>query len=199
MIRAICFDFDGTLARFSGDLNALSMRMNLQLGLEDFSPAMLQKLSTTFRSFEYAPEPVTLASATIKTMAVLEMTPKGNVLEICDQFIRDYAAQMELLPNALETLEYFRNLPKAIITNGPSDVQRAAIKAVKLEPYFQTIVVSGDADVAIAKPNPRIFQIACERLGVEPTDTLMIGDRMDLDVEGAISAGLQAIHKPKQS
>jgi putative hydrolase of the HAD superfamily len=192
VIRAICFDFDGTLARFSGDLNALSMRMNQQLGLEDFSPKMLQKLSATFRSFEYAPEPVTLASATIKTMATLEMTPKGNVLEI-----RDYAAQMELLPNALETLEYFRNFPKAIITNGPSDVQRAAIKAVKLEPYFQTIVVSGDADVCIAKPNPRIFLIACEKLGVEPTDTLMIGDRLDLDIEGAIAAGLQAIHKPK--
>jgi putative hydrolase of the HAD superfamily len=198
MIRAICFDFDGTLARFRGDLNALSQRMNLQLGLEDFSPAMLQKLSRTFRTFEYAPEPVTLESATIKTMAALEITPKGNVTEICQEFIRDYTAQMELLPGALETLEYFGNLPKAIITNGPSDVQRAAIKAVKLERYFQTILVSGDADVAIAKPNPRIFQIACERLGVEPTDTLMIGDRLDLDVEGAIAAGLQVIHKPER-
>jgi putative hydrolase of the HAD superfamily len=198
MIRAICFDFDGTLAKFRGDLNALSMRMNTQLGLEDFSPAMLQKLSITFRSFEYAPEHVTLESATIKTMAAFEITPKGNVTEICQEFIRDYAAQMELLPGALETLEYFGNLPKAIITNGPSDVQRAAIKAVKLERYFQTILVSGDADVAIAKPNPRIFQIACERLGVEPTDTLMIGDRLDLDVEGAIAAGLQVIHKPER-
>jgi putative hydrolase of the HAD superfamily len=197
MIRAICFDFDGTLARFRGDLNALSMRMNWQLGIEDFSPAMLQKLSVTFRSFEYAPEPVTLESVTLKTMAALEITPKSNVTEICQEFIRDYAAQMELLPNALEMLEYFANLPKAIISNGPSDVQRAAIKAVKLEHHFQTIVVSGDADVCIAKPNPRIFQIACERLGVEPMDTLMIGDRVDLDVEGAIAAGLQAIHKPE--
>jgi putative hydrolase of the HAD superfamily len=198
MIRAICFDFDGTLARFRGDLNALSMRMNRQLGLEDFSPEMLQKLSVTFRTFEYAPEPVTLESATIKTMAALEITPKGNVTDICQAFIRDYANQIELLPNALETLEYFGNLPKAIITNGPSDLQRAAINAVKLEPYFQTIVVSGDAAVAIAKPNPRIFQIACERLGVEPTDTLMIGDRIDLDIEGATAAGLQAIHKPEK-
>ncbi len=157
MIRAICFDFDGTLARFRGDLNGLSIGMYQQIGLEDFSPEMLQKLSVTFRSFEYAPEPVTLASATVKTLAVLEIVPKGNVTEICQEFIRDYAAQMELLPSALETLEYFGDLPKAIITNGPSDVQRAAIKAVHLEGYFQTIVVSGDTDVCIAKPNPRIF------------------------------------------
>ncbi len=173
------------------------MHLNLQLGLKDFSPATLQKLSTTFRSFEYAPEPVTLESATLKTMAALEMTPNGNVTDICQAFIRDYAAQMRLLPNALEMLKYFGHLPKAIITNGPSDVQRAAINALKLEHHFQTIVVSGDADVCIAKPNPRIFQIACERLGVEPRDTLMIGDRLDLDVEGAIAAGLQASHKPE--
>jgi HAD superfamily hydrolase (TIGR01549 family) len=197
MIRAICFDFAGTLARFRGDLNELSMRMNLQLGLEDFSPELLQKLSRTFRSFEYTPEPVTLASATIKTLAAHEITFKGNVLEICDAFIKDYGAQMQLLPNVLVTLNHFADLPKAIITNSPSDLLRAAIEAAKLEEYFQTILVSGDADVCIAKPNPRIFQIACERLGVEPRDILMIGDRLDMDVESAIGAGLQAIHKPE--
>ena len=116
--------------------------------------------------------------------------------EICQKFIADYAAQMQLLPNALETLHYFSHLPKAIITNGPSDVQRAAIKAVKLEQFFQTIVVSGDSDVCIAKPDPRIFQIACEQLGVAPHETLMIGDRLELDVEGGISAGLQVMYHP---
>ena len=74
-------------------------------------------------------------------------------------------------------------------------MQRAAIYAVNLEPYFQTIVVSGDADVCIAKPDPRIFQIACERLGVEPRETLMIGDRLDLDIEGGVAAGLQVLHR----
>jgi putative hydrolase of the HAD superfamily len=104
---------------------------------------------------------------------------------------------MQLLPNVLETLQYFSHLPKAIITNGPSDVQRAAIQAVGLEPYFQTIVVSGDSDVCIAKPDPRIFQIACGRLGVASHETLMIGDRFDLDLEGGILAGFQVIHRPE--
>jgi putative hydrolase of the HAD superfamily len=198
MIRAICFDFDGTLARFHGDLMTLSIAMYQKLGLKDFSLQMLQKLSQTFRSFEYAPEPVTLASATVKTLEALEITPTRIVFDVCEKFIKNYCAHMQLLPNTLETLQYFGDLPKAIITNGPSDIQRAAIKAVGIEHFFQTIVVSGDADVCIAKPNPRIFQIACERLGVEPRDTLMIGDRLDLDVEGAISAGLQTLHKPER-
>lgn len=195
MIRAICFDFDGTLARFCGNLNTLSFSMLQTLGLEDFSPTNLERVQKIFRSFEYASETVTLESATRKTFAKLEIEPKENVLEICQKFIADYAAGMQLLPNALETLNYFADIPKAIITNGPSDVQRAAIKAVKLEQHFQTIVVSGDSDVQIAKPNPGIFEIACKRLGFAPSETLMIGDRLDLDIEGALAAGLQALHK----
>ena len=100
---------------------------------------------------------------------------------------------------ALETLRYFAHLPKAILTNGPSDVQRAAIRASGLEDFFQTILVSGDADIGFAKPHLRMFELACERLEVTPTETLMIGDRLDLDVQAAIAAGLQAIHKPEQS
>lgn len=78
-------------------------------------------------------------------------------------------------------------------------MQRAAIRASGLEDFFQTILVSGDADVGFAKPHPRMFELACERLGVAPTETLMIGDRLDLDVQAAIAVGLQAIHKPEQS
>ena len=196
MIRAICFDFDGTLARFRGDLNKLSLTMFKRLGFEDFSPVNLELVRKVYRSFEYAPEAVTLESATRKTFAALGITPQGNITEICRDFMVDYAAGMQLLPNALETLSYFSQQQKAIITNGPSDVQRAAIKAVNLEQFFQTIVVSGDADVCIAKPDPRIFQIACERLGVAPYETLMIGDRLELDVEGGISAGLQVMYHP---
>lgn len=197
MIRAICFDFDGTLARFCGDLNKLSFTMFKRLGFEDFSSASLELVRKVYRSFEYAPEAVTLESATGKTFAALGITPQGNVTEISRDFIVDYAAGMQLLPNALETLNYFSHQQKAIITNGPSDLQRAAINAVGLEPYFQTIVVSGDSDVCIAKPDPRIFQIACERLGIAPHETLMIGDRLDLDIEAGMLAGLQVIQRPE--
>jgi putative hydrolase of the HAD superfamily len=86
-------------------------------------------------------------------------------------------------------------LPKAILTNGPSDIQRAAIRASTLEDFFETILVSGDADVGFAKPHPRMFELACERLGVKPSEALMIGDNLKLDVHAAMGVGLQAIHK----
>jgi putative hydrolase of the HAD superfamily len=191
MIRAVLFDFDGTLARFSGDRNALSRDLLIDLGLSNVPRNLLE----VFRLHEYAPGPVTLASAWRATLEELQLETKANLDAVAAKFIASYAAQIKPLPNALETLRYFAHLPKAILTNGPSDIQRAAIRASGLEDFFETILVSGDADVGFAKPHPRIFELACERLEVAPSEALMIGDNLRLDVEAALAVGLQAIHK----
>ena len=196
MIRAVLFDFDGTLAQFSGDLNLLSRDLIIDLGLNSLPSGVPSNLLEVFRSHEYAPGPVTLASAWRATLAELRLETKANLDDVAEKFIASYAAQIRPLPNALETLGYFAHLPKAILTNGPSDVQRAAIRASGFEDFFETILVSGDADVGFAKPHPRIFELACERLEVAPAEALMIGDNLKLDVRAAMAVGLQAIHKP---
>jgi putative hydrolase of the HAD superfamily len=191
MIRAVLFDFDGTLARFSGDRNFLSRDLLIDLGLSSFPSNLLE----VFRSHEYAPGPVTLASAYRATLEELQLETKANLDDVAAKFIADYAAQIKPLPDALETVRYFAHLPKAILTNGPSDIQRAAIRASGLEDFFETILVSGDADVGFAKPHPRMFELACERLEVQPPEALMIGDNLKLDVQAALAVGLQAMHK----
>ncbi len=42
------------------------------------------------------------------------------------------------------------------------------------------------------KPEPEIFQLAAERFGSAPAETLMIGDRLDTDVLGANRAGMRS-------
>lgn len=44
-------------------------------------------------------------------------------------------------------------------------------------------------DVGVAKPDPAIFVLACEAIGVEPSQTLMVGDDAVAD-HGALAAGL---------
>jgi HAD superfamily hydrolase (TIGR01549 family) len=56
---------------------------------------------------------------------------------------------------------------------------------------FDAIVVSGEE--LIEKPDPRIFAIACRRLGVAPENALHVGDSPIDDVEGAKGAGCQAL------
>lgn len=48
-------------------------------------------------------------------------------------------------------------------------------------------------DVPYQKPHPSIFHTALARLGVQPTEAVYVGDRVDADVCGAQGAGLRAI------
>jgi len=49
-------------------------------------------------------------------------------------------------------------------------------------------------EAGIRKPDPRIFQIATERLKVKPCDIVHIGDNLKSDVWGAKNAGFKAIY-----
>ena len=43
----------------------------------------------------------------------------------------------------------------------------------------------------VGKPNAAMFEIAMHRLGVAPHQTLMVGDRYETDIAGAVPLGLQ--------
>lgn len=49
------------------------------------------------------------------------------------------------------------------------------------------------APVIMGKPEPRMYQVALERLGVEPAAAIAIGDRLETDILGAQRAGLRSI------
>ena len=48
-------------------------------------------------------------------------------------------------------------------------------------------------DVGVSKPDPRIYEIACERLGVEPTECLFVGDGANDELPGAERVGMAAL------
>jgi putative hydrolase of the HAD superfamily len=48
-------------------------------------------------------------------------------------------------------------------------------------------------DVGVSKPDRRIYEIACERLGVEPADCLFVGDGANDELPGAERAGMTAL------
>jgi HAD superfamily hydrolase (TIGR01549 family) len=56
---------------------------------------------------------------------------------------------------------------------------------------FDTVVDSGR--VGIDKPDPRIFRLACQQLGVEPEQLIHVGDSWEADVAGALGASASAV------
>jgi putative hydrolase of the HAD superfamily len=56
-------------------------------------------------------------------------------------------------------------------------------------------VIVDSAVVGVAKPDPAIFRIALDALGVPASDTVLyVGDSLRYDVAGAVAAGLQPVH-----
>lgn len=53
--------------------------------------------------------------------------------------------------------------------------------------------ILSSADVGLHKPDPRIFELACSRIGVAPEEAAHIGDHRYADILGARSVGMQAV------
>lgn len=78
-----------------------------------------------------------------------------------------------------------------VVTNGQEAIQREKLNEIKIENLIDEIIVSETAGVS--KPSPEIFKIALEKLGSTPQESLMIGDHIQKDIEGALGAGIAAI------
>ncbi|HEV7773192.1 MAG TPA: HAD family hydrolase [Conexibacter sp.] len=102
-----------------------------------------------------------------------------------------WAAYDDVLPALAALAQALPDAALGVVTNGEGEPQRAKLAAIGLAERFPVVVAS--AEVGIAKPDPAIFMLACERLGVEPPAAAHVGDRLDLDAHGAASAGLRGI------
>ena len=109
-----------------------------------------------------------------------------------DSFIG--AIAFEPMPGALEAVAGLRarGLELAVVSNW--DIGLAEhLNRIGAASYFSAIVTSAEAGAA--KPDPSVFRLALERLGVEPGRALHVGDE-PADEEGARAAGMRFAHAP---
>ena len=92
---------------------------------------------------------------------------------------------VELYADSLPALQRITAAyPVASLTNGNADLDMIGIRT-----HFAHHICA--RDTGVAKPDPRIFATAAERLGVAPEEILHVGDDPVLDVVGARDAGLK--------
>ena len=97
-----------------------------------------------------------------------------------------------VFPETIDVLtDLRRTFPLALVTNGPSELQRHKIQATNLGRFFDEITISGD--LGIGKPDPRIFSMTLDRLGAPASAAVMVGNSLERDVGGAQRAGLRGI------
>lgn len=119
------------------------------------------------------------------------ITQPADPHELADLFADGFAEFGNLLPGATTLLDGLveRDLTTVLITNGVSEIQRARISRLHLDPYFNAIMVSDE--LGTAKPNRSIFNLAFDAIGGGTREhTLMVGDSLSSDIKGGENAGL---------
>jgi putative hydrolase of the HAD superfamily len=95
-------------------------------------------------------------------------------------------------PDALETLNELRKRGHrlGLISVCSQDVPEVWDETPLAGTLDETVF---SCDVGISKPDPRIYEIACERLGVEPAVCLFVGDGANDELPGAERVGMTAV------
>lgn len=103
-----------------------------------------------------------------------------------------YQANRQTVAGALPLLEYLHGKVKiAVVTNNITAGQIEKLHHLQLTHLIDELVVSDE--VGFIKPDPRIFEVALQRVGCAARDVVMIGDAWKTDVLGATRAGIRAI------
>ena len=191
MIKALIFDYDGTLSNRTESVycffNDYLRPYVPQLSDDEFE-AMLQDLMyydvNGINDFDLRMPPFMDRYG--------HLFPEGFTADFKKNFIDKVWTYNVLKEETLEVLEKLQGKYKlAILSNGGSTVQHNKIDHVDIEKYFDLVVVSGD--VGIHKPDPRLFEYTLDKLGVRKEEALMIGDVYSTDILGALKAGIKTV------
>ena len=103
--------------------------------------------------------------------------------------------KVELKKGALKLLEFLKEHGvKIALASGSSQKSISHhLKEVKAEEYFEIRV--GSHDVKNGKPNPDIFLLAAQKMGVDPKDCFVIEDSVN-GIKAGYSAGMKCIGIP---
>lgn len=193
MVRAVLFDWGGTLVDFSWDdeLLAAGHRAGLAaLGREGEADAFTAR----FRD-----ELLPALAPGDDYGALLRRELRAGEDEV-DRFLdAEYAIWTPahaLLGSAHALLESLRSrgLRLAVVANGwpePARLTRRRMTELGVAERVDAIVLADE--VGVRKPDARIFHAALDALAVEATGAMHVGDRLDHDVAGAANAGLTTV------
>jgi putative hydrolase of the HAD superfamily len=99
---------------------------------------------------------------------------------------------LNIRPDIIKLLNDLRDdgMKLGLVSNCTEEEVRGWNKS-ELAPFFDQVLFS--YQVGMAKPDIRIYELACEQLSVTPEEAVFIGDGGSDELNGANQAGLQAL------
>lgn len=100
--------------------------------------------------------------------------------------------RLQLFPQTLRLLGELEGVPKVIVSNGQRVFSELEMRYLGIYDRFSYVVFS--SDFGHKKPDPRIILEGARLLGLEPEETMFIGDNFDNDIVPSTKLGMKAMH-----
>jgi putative hydrolase of the HAD superfamily len=113
--------------------------------------------------------------------------------EMSVKFLEILPNQKKLFEYTTEILEYLinRKYMLHLLTNGFEKTQWSKITNSNIAKYFTNVITSEIS--SCIKPSKEMFDYAINKAGAQIDESIMIGDNLDADIQGAINAGMDSI------
>ena len=199
-IKHVFFDLDHTLWDFdknSGLTFEKLFRLNhIDASLEDFL-TVYEPINLKYWKL-YRNEKVTKSALRYNRLREafdsINVTVEDHMINhLSETYIEHLSSFNHLFEGTFEILDYLQEkYTLHIITNGFEEIQEKKMKGSNIRNYFKTITNS--EMVGVKKPNPKIFNFALDLATANAGESIMIGDSLEADIEGADNIGMETIH-----
>ncbi len=202
--KHLFFDLDHTLWDFDANARATLEHLHLDLdltnrGIHDFEMFYKnylqhnEKLWARYRNGYIRQEELRLKRMWL-TLLDFKIADEDLARQMSELFLQLLPTRTILFPNTVEVLQYLsgKGYKMHIITNGFEKTQHSKLKTCGLDVFFEEVITSEGSNSL--KPQKEIFEFAMNLASCTADESIMIGDGLDVDVLGAMNAGMDQVH-----
>lgn len=128
-----------------------------------------------------------------RTLLDFKIADTDLARELSGKFLEVLPTKKNLFPHTKEILQYLtkKNYTLHLITNGFEKTQCSKLNNSGLADYFTHVITSEKSNSV--KPKKAIFDYAMDKANASSTESIMIGDNLEADIQGAMNAGIDCI------
>ncbi len=186
-LRAVVFDLDGILA-------------NTEDLYEQAGETVLARRGKTYDAElreQIMGRPVVDAIKIMIDCHSLTDSIDDLIQECADMLVQLIASSLAPMPGAVSLINdlHSAGIPIAVATSATAEYADNVLTQLKLKPFFQFILTS--ADIQRGKPDPEIYLLAASRLGILPTQMMVLEDSAN-GCRAAVAAGAYTVAVPNR-
>lgn len=204
MIKGFLFDYGGTLDTAGCHWGKMLWHAYEKVGVpvaeQDFRDAYVYAERRIDREGSVTADFTFYRTLGVKLQFQLEYLLDNGKLSASNEQMKEwhrelheslYARVKEITAHSCEVLDELKkqHIPMVLVSNFYGNVE-AVLHEFGFTPYFKAVIES--ARVGIRKPDPRIYELGVEALGLAPEEVVVVGDSFPKDIVPAKTLGCKA-------